>query len=60
METFNFFNRHTQKDCFKVLGQVEIHRNEAIILLEPLKWEGEEKEELEQKKGILTNYYENF
>lgn len=54
METFNFFNRDTQNDCFKVIGQVEIHRNEAIILLEPLKWEGEEKEELEQKKRNIN------
>ena len=60
METFNFFNRNTQSDCFKVIGQVEIHRNEAIILIEPLKWEGDEKEKLEQKKEILINYYENL
>ena len=54
METFNFFNRDTQSDCFKIIGQVQIHRNEAIILIKPFKWEGDEKEKWEQKKRNIN------
>ena len=54
METFNFFNRDTQSDCFKIIGQVQIHRNETIILIKPFKWEGDEKEKWEQKKRNIN------